>query len=157
MRRREKIYANKKRKKNRRFCDGAGERMMQAARKVNRPDLSSASLRQRFPQRPRCQEPAGVASCAVGGATSASSDPRRLLAFTPALTAHTCSRAGVSVASLAEWFVGKIDSPFIKSKKAWRFEWAAKTELIKNELRVDWMVSQRKKERKKQHARQVAK
>lgn len=69
-------------KKKGRFCDGVDERMMQEARKVNRLHPSSASLRQRFPPQPRCQEPAGAASCTVGGATSASSDPRRLLACT---------------------------------------------------------------------------
>lgn len=47
---------------------------------------------------------------------------------------------------MAKRFVGKSNSSSVSSEKAGSSEWAAKTELIKKELRVDWTVSQRKGE-----------
>lgn len=110
----ERIYIYIPNKKKGRFCDGAGERMMQAACKVNRLHPSFASLRQRFPQQPRCQEPGGAASCAVGGATSASSDPRRLLAFTPDLQR---ARARARGCRLHPWQSGLLEKSTVPSSR----------------------------------------
>lgn len=52
---------------------------------------------------------------------------------------------------MAKRLVGKINSPFIRSENAGSAEWAAKAELIKNQLRVDWTVSQREEETNSTH------